>query len=296
LRPAPYIGTCETSRGGSQTVVLTGVTTHCHVPNFADPISIKAVAFGEVEWRLGKQRYLIHPDTLLLLPDGDEYSLTIDTVQPSRGFCVLFRRGLVEESWRAAVSAQEILLDLPYEVRPLPFRRRRESRSAPLGRTLDALATAVDANACADTVGWLFETLGAQAAASLCEQRCESYRLAAIRPSTRLEIQRRLALAREAIEDNLAAPWTLVTMARTAMMAPHHFHRCFRMVYAETPRRWLSRRRAERAMALLRHTPRSVTEICLAVGYASASSFSGSFAARYGLPPSQVEREQRFLQ
>jgi len=296
LRPAPYIGTCETSRCGTKTVVLTGAGTHCHVPNFADPISIKAVACGEVEWRLGKQRYLIHPDTLLLLPDGDEYALTIDSVQPSRGFCVLFRRGLVEESCRAAVSAQETLLDLPYEARPLPFRRRLESRSGPLGQALDALAMAVDANASADTVGWLFEALGSRAAQSVCEQRRESYRLNAIRPSTRLEIHRRLALAREAIEDNLAAPWTLVTMARAAMMAPHHFHRCFHMVFAETPRRWLSRRRAERAMALLRHTPRSVIEICLAVGYASASSFSGSFAARYGLPPSQVQRGQRFFQ
>ena len=155
LRPAPYIGTCETSRCGTKTVVLTGAGTHCHVPNFADPISIKAVACGEVEWRLGKQRYLIHPDTLLLLPDGDEYALTIDSVQPSRGFCVLFRRGLVEESCRAAVSAQETLLDLPYEARPLPFRRRLESRSGPLGQALDALAMAVDANASADTVGWL---------------------------------------------------------------------------------------------------------------------------------------------
>jgi hypothetical protein len=34
-----------------------------------------------VEWRLGKQRYLIHRDTLLLLSDGDEYSMTIDTIR-----------------------------------------------------------------------------------------------------------------------------------------------------------------------------------------------------------------------
>jgi AraC family transcriptional regulator len=296
LASAPYIGTCEESRGGQKTVVLTGMSRHCHVPCFADPISIKAVAFGEVEWRLDRLRYRIHPDTLLLLPDGDEYALTIDSVQPSRGFCVLFRRGLVEESWRATMGKQENLLDLPDDIRPLPFRRGLESRSAPLGRALDALAAAVDRNAPADTVDWLFENLGAKAAESVCEQRCEGYRLSAIRASTRSEIQRRLALAREAIEGDLAAPWTLVRMARAATMAPHHFHRCFRMVYRETPRQWLARRRAERAMALLRHTRRSVTEICVAVGYASTSSFTGSFATRFGLTPSQVERQGQHLQ
>jgi AraC family transcriptional regulator len=248
-----------------------------------------------VEWRLDHRRYLIQPDTLLLLPDGDEYSLTIDSVQPSRGFCVLFGRGLVEECWRAAVSKHETLLDAPHDSRPLPFRRRLESRTGPLGRALDALAAAVAAKASPDTVGWLFEALGERAAQSVCEQRRERHRLTALRAATRLEIHRRLDLARDAIEDNLASPWTLVTMARAAMMAPHHFHRCFHVAFGETPRGWLSRRRAERAMALLRSTSRPIIEVCLAVGYASASSFSASFAARYGTPPSQVARPPRAL-
>jgi AraC family transcriptional regulator len=153
----------------------------------------------------------------------------------------------------------------------------------------------VAANASPDTLGWLFESLGEKAADSVSEQRRESFRSTAIRPATRLEIHRRLHLARQAIEDDLAAAWTLVTMGRAAMMAPHHFHRCFRMAFGETPRGWLSRRRAERAMALLRTTSRSVIEVCLAVGYASASSFSSSFAARYGMPPSQVVRSSRAL-
>ena len=273
-------------------MVLTGATTHCHVPKFSDPISIKAVSYGEVEWRLENRRYLIRPDTLLLLPDGDEYSLTIDSAEPSRGFCVLFRRGLVEECWRAAVGSDETLLEAPDDIAPVPFHRRLESRTGRLGRSLDALAAAVAARAPPDTVGWLFEALGAAAAESVGEQRRERRRLTAIRPGTRFEIQRRLHLAREAIEDDLAAPWTLVAMARAGMMAPHHFHRCFHLAFGETPRHWLSRRRAERAMALLRHTRRSVTEVCLSVGYASASSFSSSFAERYGMPPSRVQRRR----
>jgi AraC family transcriptional regulator len=276
-------------------MVVTGSGTFCHIANFADPISIKAVSYGEVEWRLDRRRYLIKPDTLLLLPDGDEYSLTIDSVEPSRGFCAVFRRGLVEECWRAAVSKQETLLDAPYDTRPLPFRRRLESRTGPLGRAVDALAAAVAANASADTLGWLFESLGERAAESVSEEQRETCRPTAIRPATRLEIQRRLHLARQAIEDDLAAPWTLVTMGRAAMMAPHHFHRCFHMVFGETPRGWLARRRAERAMAMLRTTSRSVIEICLGVGCLSASSFSSSFAARYGMPPSRVARPRRSL-
>jgi len=160
----------------------------------------------------------------------------------------------------------------------------------------NSLAAAVAARPSPDTVSWLFEALGERAAESVCEQRRERRRLTAVRPATRLEIHRRLDRARAAVEDDLALPWTLVTMAQVALMAPHHFHRCFRMAFRETPRGWLARRRAERAMALLRSSRRSVLEICVAVGYASASSFSASFAARYGIPPSQIARPTRVLE
>jgi AraC family transcriptional regulator len=273
--------------------VLTGVSTHFHAVNGTDPISIKAVCAGQVEWRLEGQRYLIQPDVLLLMPDGDEYELTIDSIQPSRGFNALFRRGLVEDCWRTMFARHEVLLDVPYELKPLSFSRRLESRCGALGRALNALVTAVAARAAPDAVERLFETLGERAAQSICEQRRERCRPPALRVTTQREIYRRLCLAREVVEADLAAPWTLVTMARAGMMAPHHFHRSFRATFRETPRAWLSRRRAERSMALLSTTSRSVTEICLSVGYASTSSFSTSFAERYGMPPSRVVRPRR---
>ncbi len=244
--------------------------------------------YGQVEWRLEGRRYVIQPDTLLLLPDGDEYALTIDSARPSRGFNVLFRRGLVEECLRSVVSTPESLLDAPYEVEPLQFRRRLESTNSALGQGLETLVRAVATNVSADAMDWLFESLGAKVAECICEQRREHGRLNAIRPETRHEIHHRLELAREAVEDDLAAPWQLVTMARAAMMAPHHFHRSFRQTYAETPRAWLSRRRMERALALLRGTKRSITDICFSVGYSSTTSFTTAFAARFGVQPSRA--------
>lgn len=271
-------------------MVLTGATSHCHVPTWADPLSIKTVCYGEVQWRFGSRRYRIHADTLLLVPEGDDYELTIDTPQQSRGFNVLFRRGLIEDCWRAAIATPEALLEAPEDTRPVPFARRLESRSGSLGRALDALAGAVFSGAPSESADWLFESLAIQAAESLREQRRERGRIIALRPATRLEIQRRLALAREAVDDDLATPWTLRTMSRAAMMSPHHFHRSFRLAFRETPHSWLSRRRAERAMALLLSTRRSVTEICFAVRYSSPGSFSSAFTARYGSPPSRVQR------
>jgi AraC family transcriptional regulator len=290
LERAPKIGNAPLSSFGPNNLILTGANTQHHVARFAGPIAIKAVSYGEVEWRLQGQRYLIRPDTLLLLPEGDEYSMTIDSPEPSRTFCPVFRRGLVEDCSRVSQSTNEHLLEAPGETTSLGFRRRLVSRSGALGRALDALAAAVVAQEPSDQLSWLFEALGASAAEAISEGRRETSQLSALRLSTRVEIHRRLNVAREAVEENLAAPWTLVEMAREATMAPHHFHHCFREAYREAPRAWLSRRRAERAMALLRTTSKPVTDICFAVGYASVGSFSSSFARRFGIAPSRIQR------
>lgn len=290
MERAPKIGAAAPSSFGPDNLILTGANTRHHVACFAGPIAIKAVSYGEVEWRLEGQRYLIRPDTLLLLPDGDEYSMTIDSPSPSRTFCPVFRRGLVEDCWRVSQSSSDRLLEAPNESVSVGFRRRLVSRSGPLGRVLDALAAAVLAKEGPDRLSWLFEALGASAADAIAEGPRETKRLSSLRLSTRVEIHRRLNVAREAVEDNLAAPWTLVAMAREATMAPYHFHRCFREAFREAPRAWLSRRRSERAMALLRTSSKSVTDICFAVGYVSIGSFSSSFARRFGIAPSRIER------
>jgi AraC-like DNA-binding protein len=67
-------------------------------------------------------------------------------------------------------------------------------------------------------------------------------------------------------------------LARIAHVSEAHFIRTFGATFGETPHRYLQRRRVERAMFLLRETERSVTEICLDVGFASLGTFSRTFA------------------
>jgi AraC-like DNA-binding protein len=72
-----------------------------------------------------------------------------------------------------------------------------------------------------------------------------------------------------------------------------HFIRSFRDTFGETPHRYLQRRRLERAMALLRETDSSVTEICLDVGFASLGTFSRTFREVVGESPRQYRERSR---
>jgi len=102
---------------------------------------------------------------------------------------------------------------------------------------------------------------------------------------------RRLLRARDTIDRSYATPLDVAALARVAHVSPAHFARQFRTVFGETPHRYLQRRRIERAMELLRDTERPVTEVCLDVGFASLGSFSHTFSAVVGVPPS-VYRER----
>jgi transcriptional regulator GlxA family with amidase domain len=100
------------------------------------------------------------------------------------------------------------------------------------------------------------------------------------------EQNRRLLRARDAMDRDYARPLDIPTLAGIALVSEAHFIRTFRAAFGETPNRYLQRRRVERAMFLLRSTDRSVTDICMDVGFSSLGTFSRVFRDIVGEPPS----------
>ena len=107
------------------------------------------------------------------------------------------------------------------------------------------------------------------------------------------DVQRltRLRLAKDVLDRSYAEPLDLRIMADAAGYSLFHFVRAFREVYGETPGRYLSRRRVERAKELLRSANLTVTEVCLQVGFASLGSFSARFREVVGVSPSAYRVE-----
>lgn len=100
------------------------------------------------------------------------------------------------------------------------------------------------------------------------------------------DLNRRLLRARDAMDRAYAEPLDVRAVAAVAHISEAHFIRTFRAVFGETPHRYLQRRRVERSMFLLRETDRSVTDICLDVGFTSLGTFSRMFREIIGETPS----------
>jgi AraC-like DNA-binding protein len=99
------------------------------------------------------------------------------------------------------------------------------------------------------------------------------------------DLNRRMLRARDAIDRAYAEPLDIPALASVASVSKAHFIRTFRATFAETPHRYLQRRRVERAMFLLRETERPITDVCLDVGFASLGTFSRTFRDIVGVNP-----------
>ncbi|SNS04487.1 transcriptional regulator, AraC family [Streptosporangium subroseum] len=100
-----------------------------------------------------------------------------------------------------------------------------------------------------------------------------------------VELLSHLRRARDHIDRHYQRALNLDQLAAVAGVSKFHFARSFEAAYGETPIRYLTRRRIERAQDLLRVANLTVTEVCMLVGFASLGSFSSRFAQLVGESP-----------
>ena len=100
---------------------------------------------------------------------------------------------------------------------------------------------------------------------------------------------RRMLRARDRMDRTFAEPLDIAALAKVAGCSNAHFIRTFRLVFGETPHRYLQRRRVERAMHLLGQG-RNVTDVCFDVGFNSLGTFSRTFSAIVGVAPAVYRR------
>jgi AraC family transcriptional regulator len=92
------------------------------------------------------------------------------------------------------------------------------------------------------------------------------------------------------IEEHLAEPISLATLAQLVRLSPYYLCRAFKQSFGEPPHRYHTRRRIERAKILLAKPAPSVTDVGLTVGFSQTSSFTTAFRKSTGLTPTGYHR------
>jgi AraC-like DNA-binding protein len=289
--PAPrfLLNPRDPSLLGRQNAILSGSGKNYYVPDFEGCLSVKSVVSGSAVWEAAGRRFTLHENCYLILNDRQRYTMTIDSVRKVTTFCIFFRRGLVEDVFRSAVTGSAKLLDAPVPANSpaVDFFQKIEPGCSPVWSSLNLLKRMMDHS---DTSGAEMEEGFTLLAAEIIREHRQAYaaiaKLPALRRSTQEELYRRALRGRDYLLSSLDEATSLGNVARAACMSPFHFHRVFTQIFGETPHRYLTRHRLSKAAHLLRHTNRSVTEICLEAGFESLGSFSSLFRRHFGVPPS----------
>lgn len=253
------------------------------VRNFAAPLSVKAVISGTATWTTAAGRFELGPSGCLIVNDGESYSIEIDSLQPVETFCIFFRRGFVEDAHRSAVTASAALLDDDRTPPNIEFAEPLQDDEA-----LRALIEGARGSSPDDAIIAVAQRL----VALHTDVIHRIARLPSLRASTREEIRRRLDRAVASIHGNLDGDLSLERMATDACLAPFHFHRVFTSYFGETPHRYVTRLRLQRAATLLRGTDRPVTDVATDCGFESAGSFTTLFTRHFGVPPSRFRKNR----
>lgn len=99
-------------------------------------------------------------------------------------------------------------------------------------------------------------------------------------------LRREALLAREALHENVAHPWTLGELAETVRLSPQQLTRVFAEAFGKTPIAYLTMLRVQEMTRLLRETDLPVAAAGRRVGWSSRSRATEAFIEHIGLSPS----------
>jgi AraC family transcriptional regulator len=267
-------------------MIVRGRNNRYYHHNPTPGLSIKTMRNGYAMYTIEGGKFAVNDDAYLILNSAQAYTIEIDSHTIINSFCVFFPDGWSEDIYRTFTTSTDQLLNGANGLRAVSFFERLQPHDevvSPLMNTLHvALADPVT------SLGWLEEKLRLLLRQMLQSQYSlvqEAEKIPAARYSTRIELYRRLHLARDYIHASLNQPVNLEEIARVAALSPYHFLRTFKQVFGQTPHEYLTHQRLDRARFLLASSNRSVTDICFEVGFESPGSFSTLFRRYTGMSP-----------
>jgi AraC-like DNA-binding protein len=117
-------------------------------------------------------------------------------------------------------------------------------------------------------------------------------RVDAVKRSTRIEIVRRVLMARDYIETFYTREITLSEISKSCFLSENLLLRYFKGIFGMSPHQYIMNKRLELAKDFLETSELTFNEITIISGFLCPSSFGRLFKARYGVTPNYFRGQQ----
>lgn len=255
----------------------------------ADNFTIRFVFGGNEMCTIGRRRLSIHSDSFIILNKGTQFTSNIETGLPINVFTIEFDDSFLKDFNRLWIPGNHAFSNEPTEdfcLNPelietiYPFRGGLRLIVNQLKEQLDkGIADYSLINELANCSLVNFYHIYNE------EIIQKATRLNFLHYNTRMEILRRLGLAKEYLYANYNGNVNLESLADHSCLSVNHLLRTFKLAYNQSPHQFLIQLRLQRAQLLLTKTEYPVYEIVNMVGFKCTSSFIRLFRTRYKTTP-----------
>ena len=258
-------------------------------------LSVRCTLSGEQRYKVGGNDHLVRPDNYLLVNQGQNYKTSFRSSSEQEMILVAFQPGFGESLLYSLITPADVLLENPFHTTPqkVSFFEKTYDQDPVIANIFTYLRglMEVDYETRKDTdLDGLYTALLVRVLEIQRGLAKEIDKISSVKQSTRVELFRRLGIARDYMEANLHQKITLEDLATAACLSVHHFKREFKLLYGVTPHRHLFLRRVEKARALLSRNILKIDEVATASGFENTSSFIRQFRRFTGHTPGELRK------
>jgi len=269
-------------------VIYSGTRQHKFTQQSTADFSIRFVFSGNENYSIGRRNLSIYPDSFLILNKGTSFSSAVDCAQPVQSFSISFDEKFMDEFRNCRMMKDSKLLksalgnkqEMEFSETIYPFTGdiffniRHLKNHLDSGVQDEALINQY-LNHCLISYFKIYNE-------EICQK---AERLNFLNRSTKIEILRRLNLAKEYLYTNYNRSISLDELADYSCLSVNHLLRTFKQAFRLTPHQFLVQLRLQRAQVLLRNTDYPVNEVVNLIGFECPSSFIRLFREHFQTTP-----------
>lgn len=275
--------------------IINSVSKLCSWPTHSDQFSLKFAFTGVEYYCLNRNRIPVGGNQFLVVNAAQPYSSFIRSSEWVNSFSIYVSSRFFNQVVAAYALPESELLDNPHYQRDQSvwFFDQLYTAEGVLNKTLSALKQALETNTLtgAEQEEYLHQILSLLLKTYQTKLTQNASALPCVKRATRLELYRRLHLAREYMDDQATATIRLEDIAQAAMLSKNHLLRHFKSMFGCSPQQYIINRRMERAQDSLRHSERPIQLIALDQGFECPSAFGRRFRALFSVTPSEYRQQ-----
>ncbi|NQX56968.1 helix-turn-helix transcriptional regulator [Pedobacter panaciterrae] len=275
------------SRFKEHNVIFNTTSSFSFCDDHVGCLSFKTILEGEEWYGINNRRLAIRPGQFLILNNEQNYSCNIDTHERVRGISVFFKKEFASSVFNDTLKKDNELLDNPFLIhnaQPEFFQTLNAIEPEvqfQLARLISDLEThGYNGGAEEHLVFFLHYLIS-----TLKSESRQAAEVSAVKLSSKMEIYRRLCIAKDFLHSTFMEKHDLDTLSSNACLSVPQLVRQFKSVFKTTPYQYLIQIRLDRAVELLKNSNKPVHEITWQCGFENVSAFCRAFKSAYGTQP-----------